>query len=99
MLTALSSVIEIIERLLEPVGVRPFSLGQSFKPVCDLVKTFLSCGFRHPWIHIGVFMGFARDGRLQVLAGRTNRQPRGGITTLLQILQMTVGVTSFPFRG
>ena len=44
-------------------------------------------------------MGFARYGRLQVLAGRTYRQPRGRITTLLQILQMAVGVTSFPFRG
>ncbi len=52
--------------------------------------------FRHTRIHVGVFVGLAGDGRLEVQLGFTDGQARGRITHRLQVLQVTMGVAGPP---
>jgi len=37
------SVFQLIQRFLESIGVGSLSLGQSFKPVSNLIKAFFTC--------------------------------------------------------
>src|SRR3546814_10121928 len=60
---------EAVQRLLETAGMALLGLGERFEPVGDFVEAFIARGARHAWIHVRVFVGFARDGRLEVLVG------------------------------
>jgi hypothetical protein len=51
---------------MEAAGVGLFGLGESLEPVGDLVVAFLASRARHARVHVGVLVGFAGDGRLEV---------------------------------
>ena len=73
--------------------------GQGFEPVGDFVKAFGARGLGHTWIHIGVFMGLAGDGRFEIGIGGADRLARGRISNFLQIFQMAMGMTGLTFCG
>ncbi len=56
--------VQRVERFLESPGVRFFSAGQSFKPLCDVLKSFLASGSCEPGVHLGVLVGFPFNRRL-----------------------------------
>ena len=63
------SISQIIQNLLEAIGVRALSLAQRLEPVGDFIETFVASSLGHARIHIGIFMRLARYRRLQVGAG------------------------------
>src|SRR5208337_3394626 len=75
-----SAGLQVIQRLLEAIRVRPFRLGEGLEPIGDLVEAFLSGALRHARVHIRVLVGLAGDGRLAILCGGADRQTGGRIT-------------------
>ena len=88
-----------VQGLLEAVGVRTLGLGQGLEPVGDFVETFVTCDLGHARVHVGVLVGFAGDGGLQVVGGGAERQAGGGIAALFQVFQMAVRMAGFAFGG
>src|SRR6266852_298958 len=80
------------ERLLEAPGMRLPSLGERLEPVGDLVEAFLAGHARHARIHVGVFVGLARDRGLEVVAGRTDLLAGRGVAHFLEIFEIAVRV-------
>lgn len=79
--------------------MRTLGLRERFEPVCDLVEPLFAGRLAHARIHIGVLVGFPGDGRLEVQTRRAEGQTRCGIATGLQILEVTMCVARFTFRG
>src|ERR1700748_1787305 len=88
-----------IQRLLEAAGMGLLGLGQGLEPVGDFVKAFRTRGLGHARIHVGIFVGLARDGGLQIGVGAADGLAGRRIADLLQIFQMAVGVTGLAFGG
>src|SRR5665213_3399498 len=88
-----------VEGALEAAGVGLLGLGQGLEPVGALVVAFLAGGAGHAWIHVGVFVRFAGDGRLEIEAGGTDGKTGGRIANPLHEFQMPVRVAGFPFGG
>ena len=84
---------------LEAAGVGAFGLGQGLEPVGDFVEAFVARGARHARIHVGVFVGLAGDGGLEVLLGAADRQAGGRIADGFHEFQVAVGVAGFAFGG
>src|SRR6267154_572705 len=90
---------ERVERFLEAVGVRALRFGERLEPVGDLGEAFLACGLRHAGIHVGVLVRLSGNGRLQIQARTAERKVRRRIAALLQVFEMTVGMTGFALRS
>src|SRR6266404_5402946 len=80
------------EGLLEAPGMQLPGLGERLEPVGDLVEAFLAGHARHARIHVGVFVGLARDRGLEVVAGRTDRLAGRQVAHFLEIFEMAVRV-------
>src|SRR5690606_34035584 len=93
------SGVELVQRLLEAVGVAALGLGEGFEPVGNLVEALVPGGFRHAGVHVGVLVGLAGDGGLEVVGGAANGQAGGGIAHRLQVFQVAVGVAGLTFGG
>ena len=50
-----------IKCFLKLACMAAFGLGQGFKPVSNLVKTFVTCCFSHAWVHVCILVCFTRD--------------------------------------
>src|ERR1700733_3211729 len=88
-----------VQRLLETIGVRALRLRECLEPVGDFGEAFLTGRLGHSRIHIRVLMGLTSDGGLEVQLGIADGQARGGIANGLQIFQVAVRMSGFPFRG
>src|SRR3989338_9987673 len=87
-----------IERLLEPPGVRFLRAGQRLKPLGDLFKPLFASGLGKSRIHLGILVGFALDGRLQVLVGVPDRNAGDGVADLRHEIEVTERVTGLTLR-
>ncbi len=76
-----------------------FGFRQGFKPIGDFVEALFAGRFRHARIHIGVFVGFPGNGRLQVIGGAADGKARGGIANGFEKFQMAVSMAGFAFGG
>src|SRR5579863_6312558 len=88
-----------IKRLLEAAGMGLLGLGQGLEPVGDFVKAFRTRRLGHARIHVGIFVGLARDGGLEIGVGGADRLAGRRIAHFLQIFQMAMGMTGLAFRG
>src|SRR5690606_30161778 len=93
------SGVELVQRLLEAVGVAAFGLGEGFEPVGNLVEALVPGGFRHAGVHVGVLVCLAGDGRVVVVGGGDYGVAGGGISHRLQVCQLAVGVAGLTFGG
>jgi len=75
------------------------SLDQSLEPVGDLVEALVAGRLGHTGVHVGVLVGLTGDGRLQIVAGSADGQPRGRVTGSLQVFEMTVGMAGLTLGG
>src|SRR3546814_3225545 len=75
---------ELVERLLETAGVALLGLRQGLEPVGDLVEALVARRARHARIHVGVLVGLAGDGRLEVQRGIADRLAGRRIPDLLR---------------
>ncbi len=71
-------------------------LGQGLEPVGDLVEAFVARGAGHARVHVGVLVGFARDGSLEVQRGLADLEARGRID--VHEVQVPVGVAGLALR-
>ena len=89
--------LQVVECLLEPVGVRALGFGQRLEPIGNLTEALVAGGLRHTRVHVGVLVGLPGDGRLQVELRVANRQTRGRVADRLEILEVAVRVASLTF--
>jgi hypothetical protein len=80
---------------LKAIGVRALGLCERLEPIRDFLEPLTARGFRHARIHVGVFVGLAGDGGLQVVARLADRKPRRRIADGLEILEVPVRVARF----
>ena len=73
------------------------SFSQSFKPVGYFIEAFFTGCLGHTWVHIGVFVGLASNGALQVGFGAAERNTCSRVTGLFEIFQMPVSMARFTF--
>src|SRR5712692_4867463 len=83
---------ERVESLLEAAGVGPLGFGEGLEPLRDLLKAFFASCAGHSGIHVGVFVGLARNSRAEVIIGPADWLARCGIADLFEVLEMPVGV-------
>ena len=76
-------LLQLVEGALEATRVRTLGLGQRLEPIGDFVKALFAGRTRHSRIHVGIFMGFAGDRRLEVVSGLADRQARSRIADAL----------------
>src|SRR5471030_1213765 len=76
-----------------------FSLGQRLEPVGDFVKAFAARGLGHARIHVGIFVGLARDRGFEIGIGGADRLARRRIANFFQIFQMAMGMAGLAFGG
>src|SRR5689334_9612083 len=79
--------------------MRLLGLGQGLEPVGDFVKAFGAGGLGHARIHVGIFVGLARDRSLEVGVGGADRLAGRRIAHFLEIFQMAMGMAGFAFSG
>src|SRR5438552_12030651 len=92
-------VAQRFERLLEAIGMRALCLRQGLEPIGDFFEAFATSSLRHSRIHIGVFVGFPRDGRLQVVTASADGKIGCRIADHGQIVEMTMRMAGLSFRG
>src|SRR5690349_23176223 len=88
-----SAAADLVEALGEAAGVALLGPGQRLEPLGDLLEALVAGGLGEAGVHLGVLVGLAGDGRLQVLGGAADRLARGGVTDLLQEVEVPEGVT------
>lgn len=89
---------QALEALGKTICVRALCLSQSFEPLGEFRETFFACRFGHPGIHLGVFVGFTLDGRLQIGLCIADRHARCRVPDFLQKIQVTEGMAGLCFR-
>ena len=90
-------IAQAAEGFLEAAGMALLSLRESLEPIGDLVETLVTGGPRHARVHIGVFVGLARDRGLQIVRGLADRLTGCRIPDFLEKFQMAVGVAGLAF--
>ena len=61
------SLLDHLERFFEFAGVGFLREGQGLEPVGEILEPFLAGSSCEPDVHFGVFVGFACDGRFEVI--------------------------------
>src|SRR5580658_2875239 len=80
------------EHLLEAARVALLGLRERLEPLGDVVEALFARGLRHARVHVLVLVRLAGDRGLEVLLGVADGQSRRGITDLLEVIEVTVGV-------
>src|SRR5690349_2425774 len=94
------SVDQRLEGLGVAVGVGALGLGQRLEPVGDLVEAFFAGLLGHARVHVGVLVGLAGHGGLQVEAAVADGQAGGRIArSVLQEFEVAMRVAGFAFGG
>src|SRR3990172_467359 len=87
---------EGVEALLEAARVGLLGARQGLEPLGDLLEALLARGPGEARVHLGVLVGLAGDGGLEVLAGVADRLARGRTAHLLEEVEVAVGVARLP---
>src|SRR6188768_2486120 len=61
-----------LQALREPAGVALLGARERLEPLGDLVKALVARGASKTGVHLGVLVGLAGDGRLEVVGGRAD---------------------------
>ncbi len=88
---------EGLEPLGESTGVGLLGPGQRLEPLCDLLQAFVTGGLGEPGVHLGVLVGLALDGRLEVVRSRTDRDPGHRVADLLEEVEVPERVAGLTF--
>jgi hypothetical protein len=90
---------DAVEQLLEAPGVRLLGLRERLEPVGDLGEALLARGLGHARVHVGVLVRLAGDRGLEVLCRVAERQARGRVADLLQVVEVAVRVAGLALGG
>src|SRR5262249_19800633 len=90
---------ERIEPLLEAAGVGPLGARERLEPFGDLLEALVARRLGEAGIHLGVLVGLAGDGGLEVLVGVADGLAGGGVADLAEKIEMSVRVAGLPLGG
>src|SRR5438552_10304176 len=88
---------ERIESLLEASGMRPLGFGKGLEPLGNLLEPLFARCAGHPWIHVGVFVGFARNRGDEIGRGAADRFPGDRIRNLLEVFELAMSIAGLTF--
>src|SRR5436309_10625691 len=77
-----ASVVEGLEALGEAPGVALLGAGERLEPLRDLLEALVARGLGEPRVHLGVLVGLAGDGRVEVVGGGTHCDAGDGVADL-----------------
>ena len=66
--------------------------GQGLEPLGDLVEALVAGGLGEARVHLGVLVGLAGDGRLEVVLGVADRLAGDRVADLGEEVEVTEGV-------
>jgi hypothetical protein len=84
--------------LREAAGVALLGAGEGLEPVGDLVEAFVAGGLGEARVHLGVLVGLAGDGRLEVVLGVADRLAGGRVADFGEVLEVAVRVAGLALR-
>src|SRR5437764_10001443 len=87
-----SAAVEALEALGEASGVALLGPGQRLEPVGDLVEALVARRAGEAGVHLGVLVGLALDGRLEVVDGGADRHIGHRVADLRQMVEVPEGV-------
>src|SRR5436190_435939 len=90
---------DLLEALVEAPGVRLLGLGERLEPLGELGEAFVARRLRHARVHLGVLVGLASHGGLQIFLGLADRLSGHGIADLLQEVEVAEGVPGLGVGG
>src|SRR5436309_1472861 len=90
---------DLLEALVEAPGVRLLGLGERLEPLGELGEAFVARRLRHARVHLGVLVGLAGHGGLQIFLGLSDRLSGHGIADLLQEVEVAEGVPGLGVGG
>ena len=76
----------------EAAGVALLGPGQRLEPLGDLVEALVAGGLGEAGVHLGVLVGLAGDGRLEVVVGGADGLAGGGVADLGEEVEVAEGV-------
>src|SRR5664280_364216 len=83
----------------EATGVALLRPGKRLEPFGDLVESLVACGAGKSGVHLGVLVGLALDGGLQIVLGRAHWYDGDRIADLAQEVEVSECVTGLAFRN
>src|SRR5689334_14510188 len=86
-----------VEALREAAGVALLGAGEGLEPLADLLEALVARGLREARVHLGVLVGLARDGGLQVVGRRADRLAGDGVTDLGEEVEVAERVARLTF--
>src|SRR5580692_3769799 len=86
-----------LETLGEASGVALLGARQGLEPVGDLLEPLVARRAGEARVHLGVLVGLAFDGRLEVVGGGPDRHPGHRGSDLPQEVEVPEGVTGLAF--
>jgi hypothetical protein len=95
----LKLTVKRVERFLETAGMRLLRFGEGLEPLGDLFEALFARGAGHPWIHVGIFVGFPRNRSNEILRSAANRLAGYRIANFLKIFEVTMGVAGLTLCG
>src|SRR5580692_3290884 len=77
-----------LEALSETPGVRLLGARQRLEPLGDLHEALVAGGLGEAGVHLGVLVGLALDGRLEVVGGGADGHAGDGVAALAQEVEV-----------
>src|SRR5581483_888419 len=84
---------DALQALGEATGVRLLGACERLEPLRDLVEAFVARGLREARVHLGVLVGLALDGGLEVVLGGADLHVGDGVADLGEEVEVTERVT------
>src|SRR3954462_6144633 len=86
-----------LEALGEAAGMALLGPGESLEPLRDLFEALVAGGLGEARVHLGVLVGLAGDGRLEVVGGGPDRLAGGGVAHLGEEVEVAERVAGLAF--
>src|SRR5215468_2100750 len=93
------TLLDRVDALLEATGVRLLGARERLEPLGDVLEALVTRGLGEAGIHLGVLVGLAGDGGLEVLARVADRLAGGRIADDLQEIEMAVRMAGLALGG
>src|SRR4051812_49932439 len=84
---------DVFEALREAAGVALLGAGEGLEPLGDLLEALVARRLGEAWVHLGVLVRLALDGRVEVVGGGTDRDARHRVADLGEEVEVAERVT------
>src|SRR5215218_8896297 len=92
------SAVQGLEALTEPAGMALLGARARLEPLGDLLEALVSGGLGEAGVHLGVLVGLALDGRVEVVARRADGDAGHRVTDLGEEVEVAERVPGLALR-